>query len=168
MFTRRAFCSLIIVVLLGSYAFTGASIVVAQSETEKLINAARFLEEKPLDKQAREVRAWSLSWIIATDKVTVNICSMALTGLDKKYDYTDELFGLYTVAMAAFKLANPDKAGDEDAAQLAGIQSMMLAYEAILKAKPKAKNAFMDDLISKRASNTLAEHVKANNCKENK
>jgi hypothetical protein len=38
----------------------------------------------------------------------------------------------------------------------------------MLKAQPKAQNAFMDDLVAKRANGTLAEYVLANNCKEKK
>src|SRR6266850_2402948 len=129
----------------------------AKNEADLLIKSARFLEEKPLDKKAKDVRRWAIEWIIATDKVTAKVCSLIISGTDKKYKYGTELFGQYTIAMAAFKLANPDKAKDEDAAQQAGVDSALTAYEAIVKEQPKATNAFLDDLLAKRSAGTLAQ-----------
>ena len=91
-----------------------------------------------------------------------------LLSVDKHYKYSSELFGQYTIAMGAYKLANPDKAHDEDATQEAGVESALIAYEAILIAQPKAKNDFMDDLLAKRSQGELAAYVKANNCKDKK
>ena len=105
-------------------------------------------------------------WIIATDKVHVQICSNLITKIPKKYKYQSELFGQYPIGMAAFKLANPDKANDEDAAQLAGIESTLTAYEAILKEQPKAQEPFMDGLLAKRADGSLADYLKTNKCKD--
>ena len=164
--THRLVCSLLIVAALGVFAFV--SVAQKPSESQTLINAARFLEEKPLDKKAKDIRKGALTWIIQTDKVTVKACTLILNGPDEKYKYGGELFGQYMIGIAAFKLANPDQAGDEDAAQLAGVESSLLAYEAMLKTEQKAQNAFMDDLVAKRSNNTLAEFVKGNNCKDKK
>lgn len=160
---RRVICACFVVVLISSFVSVSAD--QNESEPQTLIKSARFLEENPLDKKAKEVRRWAVSWIIQTDKVSVKVCSLIVGGLGKKYQYESELFGQYTIGMAAFKLANPEKAGDEDGAQLAGIESTILAYEAILKAQAKARNIFMDDLIAKRTNGTLADFVLANNCK---
>ena len=70
--------------------------------------------------------------------------------------------------MAAFKLSNPEKAKDEDAAQLAGIESTLTSYEAMIKEQPKARNAFLDDLVTKRADGSLTKYVAENNCKDKK
>ena len=160
---RKVICSLLLVIAVGAFGFAGA----AQKETEieTFIKAAKFLEQNPLDKQAKDIRKKAMTWLIVTDKVSVSVCSLIMTGVNQKYKYGD-LFSQYTIGMAAYKLTNPDKAKDEDAAQLAGVESAMLAYEAALKAEPKAQHAFMDDLLARRANNTLAEYVKANNCKE--
>ncbi len=139
-----------------------------KNETDTLIKAARFLEQRPFDKGAKDVRAWAIKWVIATDKVSVTVCSLLISGIDKKYKYSGEVFGQYTIGMAAFKLANPDKAKDEPAAQLAGIDSALTSYEAMVKEQPKARNAFMDDLLAKRATGALAQYVAENNCKDKK
>lgn len=135
---------------------------------ETLIKAARFLEQKPLDKDAKKIRGWAMQWLIVTDKVSVKVCSLLLSGTDKNYKYSSELFGQYTIGMAAYKLANPDKAQDEDAAQQAGIESALTSYGAMVTEQPKAKNAFMDDLLAKRSQGALAVFVKENNCKDKK
>jgi hypothetical protein len=135
---------------------------------ETLIKTSRFLEEKPFDKNAKDVRGWAIKWVIATDKVSVTVCSLLISGIDKKYKYSGEIYGQYTIAMAAFKLANPDKAKDEDAAQLAGLESALTSYDAMVKEQPKARNAFLDDLSSKRNAGLLAKYVAENNCKDKK
>jgi hypothetical protein len=70
--------------------------------------------------------------------------------------------------MAAFKLANPEKASDEDAAQLAGVESALISYESIVKEQPTARHAFLDDLVAKRGQGELAKFVTENNCKSQK
>ncbi len=74
----------------------------------------------------------------------------------------------YSIAMAAFKLENHAKANDENAAQLADVESMLKSYEAMVKKKPKAKFADLDSLVEKRNKNELAAYVEANGCKNDK
>jgi len=165
---KKTWALLLLVLVLASSVFAGSGPKGGQDEVDKLIKAAKFLEEKPLDKKAKDVRGWAVKWLIETDKVSVTICSLLISGLDKKYKYQSELFSQYTIGMGAFKLSTPDKAKDEDGAQLAGIESAMKSYEALLAEQPKAKNAFMDDMLAKRADGTLAKYVAENNCKEKK
>jgi len=138
-----------------------------KQEIDLLIKSAKTLEEKPLDKKAKDVRSWAMKWIIATDKVSVTVCSLIISG-PEKYKYNSELLAQYTIGMAAFKLSNPENAKDEEGAQLAGVQSALTAYEAIVSQEPKAKVQFMDDLLSKRADGSLAQYTRENNCKSKK
>ena len=135
-------------------------------DRETLIKAARFLEEKPLDKDAKNIRGWAMLYIIETKDVSVIICGGDLTkaALEKKNKYGSELLGQYTIGMAAFKLENPAGATDENAAQLAGLESMLKSYEVIIKEKPKAKFAGMDDLIKKRDNGELKAAVETADC----
>jgi hypothetical protein len=156
--------SVILTVLLSTAGVSGQK--EEKNEPDLLIKAARFLEQQPFDKSAKDVRGWAIKWVIDTDKVSVTVCSLMVSGIDKKYKYSGEVFGQYTIGMAAFKLANPDRAKDEDAAQLAGIESTLTSYEAMVKAQPKAKNAFLDGLLAKRADGSMAKYVAENNCKD--
>jgi len=151
---------------LTASAFAFPSRSQKEGDQQRLIAAARFLEEKPLEKNSKDIRRWAITWIIQTDKVSVKPCTLILRGVEEKYKYSSELFGQYTIGMAAFELANPDKASDEDAVQLAGLEGSINSYQAMLKAQSKAQNDFMDELVAKRGNGTLAEYVKAHNCKD--
>jgi len=161
--TKRLFSLLLLIVLTGPALSVRA--VQKDDEVESFLKAAKFLEEKPLDKSAKELRGQALKWLIVTDKVSVSLCSLLISGSEKKYKYNAEIFNQYTLGMGAFKLSTADKAKDEEAAQLAGIESAIRAYEAILAEQPKAKSVLMDDLLAKRADGTLAKYVAENNCK---
>jgi carboxypeptidase Q len=140
----------------------------AQHETsahQRLINAARFLEEKPFDKEAKSVRSWAVMWSAATKDVTVVLCGgTASPLLDKKAKFGSELVGQYLVSMTAFKLENPDKADNENAAQLAGLNSVIKTYENMLKKNPKAKFEAVDTLLAKRNNGELEKYVADANC----
>jgi len=134
---------------------------------QKLIKSVAFLEQKPLDNKAKDVRSWALKWIIETDKVSVTACSLLSSGVEPNYQYSGEIVGQYTIGMAAFKLAYPAKAKDEDGAQLFGVESALTAYASIIRTHPQSKSAFLDDLINKRSQGDFAKYVADHNCRGN-
>ena len=156
---------MIALLALSSFAAAGQN-PKKEDEVSTLIASARFLEQKPLDKEAKKVRSWALTWVIATDKVTVTLCTNYLSGMGDKYKYRGEATAHYAIGMAAFKLANPGK--DEPSAQLAGLETVLLAYEAMVKEEPKAKEPFLDELLAKRAAGTLAQYVVDKKCEDKK
>ena len=85
-----------------------ASSISAQDQNKKdaetLIKAAHFLEDKPLDKDAKNVRGWAVNYVIETDQVSVIVCGGDLMSplLDKKNKTSVEMIGQYTIGMAAF------------------------------------------------------------------
>nr|AAP58562.1 hypothetical protein [uncultured Acidobacteriota bacterium] len=135
-------------------------------EVETLIKTVKLLEQDPLGKKSKDLRSKALMWVIETDKVTVSACSLLVSGLDEKYKYAGDLVTQYTLGMAAAKLTTPSL--DENAIQQAGIDSALISYEAMVKAQPKARNVFMDDLLVKRGNGSLATYVIENNCKARK
>lgn len=142
-----------------------AQFTFAQNEKELTIKTARALEEKPFDKETVKMREKSLRWIIETDQVHIVACSGVLSPfLDKKNKLGGELTTAYTIGMAAFKLENPDKASDENAAQLAGLETALKSYEVMLKEKPKNKFDAVNELLAKRTDGTLAKYVADAEC----
>lgn len=132
---------------------------------QRLVKAARFLEEKPFDKQAKEERAWAVKYASDTEDVTVIVCGgTGAAFLDKKVKFGSELVSQYLIAMTAFKLESPSKAADENAAQLAGVESALKAYEAMLKENPKAKAEKVEALLAKRNDGTLTKFVADADC----
>jgi len=135
------------------------------SDKETLVKAAILLESQPFQDKAKDFRGWAMRYIIETDDVSVTVCSQMLTTvMDKKNKNANELLAQYTMAMAAFKLSNPDKSGDDNAAQLAGMESMLRSYENMIKEKPKTKFLGMDDLLAKRDKGELKKFVEDAQC----
>jgi hypothetical protein len=156
----------VLIVLLTTIGFGSTLQADEKDAPATLIKSSKFLEEKPFDKDAKKVRGWAMEWLIATDKVHLKVCSLLVANVGDKYKYSPEMLGQYTIGMGAFKLSNPDKAEDDDAAQLAGVESALRSYEAMVAQQAKAKNAFMDELLAKRSQGTLAAYVKENNCRK--
>ncbi len=143
-----------------------AQTVTAQSKAEKdraaFISNTKLLEKKPFDPNASATRNWGFKWVADTDQVTVGLCGSMLQLIpEKKNKFKGELLMQMTFGMAAFKLENPDKKNDEKAAQLAGVESMLRAYEAMLVENEKAKNAELDALGTKQKSGDLKAVVDA-------
>ena len=146
-----------------------ANITFAQSKKEKdrnsFINNAKLLEKKPFDPNANAAREWGFKWLVETDDVSVSLCSETMKLIpEKKNKFNSELLMQFTFGTAVFKLENPDKKDDETAATVAGLESALKAYEAMLAENEKAKSAGMDDLVAKRDKGELNTLVEAANC----
>ena len=139
--------------------------VLAQNEKELVIKTARALETAPLSDETAKMESPALRWVIETDQVNIIACGGIFSMFsDKKNKNSTEMTGAYTIGMAAFKLENPDKAKDENAAQLAGLETALKAYEAIVKDKPKTRNEKIDQLVEKMHNGQLADLVSTANC----
>lgn len=146
-----------------------AQIAFAQSQKEKertsFIGNTRLLEKKPFDPQAEAARKWGFKYVADTDEVSVVLCSDILKLIpEKKNKFKGELLMQFTFGTAVFKLENPDKKNDEKAAQLAGVESMLRAYEVMAAENEKAKNTEMDALVAKRNNGELKALVDAAAC----
>ena len=151
-------------------AAASAATATAQGDSnnkDTLIKIVRFLEEKPFDDNAKKYREWAFLYVAETKDVSVTVCTDGIKSvMDKKNKYGGELLVHYSIAMAAFKLENPTKANDEDATQLAGVESMLRSYESMVKQNPKAQYRGLDTLVEKRNKGELATLLAANNCKK--
>ena len=154
----------IFLLLIFCVALTAQKSFAQETEKEKFVRAAKFLEENPLDKNAKDVRTWAFVWAAETKDVTVIICGgTASPFLDKKLKFGSEMLHQYTIAMTAYKLQNPTST-DENAAQLAGVESALRVYEKLVADKPKGKAKTIDDLIAKRNNGELAKFVADADC----
>lgn len=139
---------LVVIVLFAAVGLARGGQKDEKDAPARLIKAAEFLEEKPFDKDAKNIRAWAINWIITTDKVSVTVCSLLISGIDKTYKYSGEIFAQYTIGMAAFKLSSAEKAKDENAVQFSGINSALTAYSArpTRRLGPTLKSSFKSGL----------------------
>ncbi len=150
--------AVVIILLAANYTF-------AQSEKELVIKAARAYETAPLAKDTAEIREKALRWVIETDDVSIIACGGVFRLFsDKKNKNGSDMTAAYTLGMAAFKLENPTKASDEDAAQLAGLEGALKTYEVLVSEKPKTKNDAIEELLIRRGKGELAAIVSAAEC----
>lgn len=131
-------------------------------ERKRAVEMAAFLEEKPLAKEAKDYRAALLYFLAGVPDITVKLCTHVLGESKRvKGDYDSELVGQLAFSQAKFIIENPDKAQDESAVYLAGVEGVLRTWQAIKAAKPKAKFLLMDELLQKQQAGTLADYVKA-------
>jgi hypothetical protein len=145
--------------------------IFAQTQKEKeratFISNAKLLEKKPFDPNAQVARESGFKWVADTDEVSVTLCSDIMKLIpEKKNKFKGELLMQFTFGVAVFKLENPDKKNDENAANLAGIESMLRTYQVMLKENEKAKNVDLDSLVVKQNNNELKAVVDAAKCKK--
>ena len=131
-------------------------------ERDTAVKLARLLESDPLGANAKEARHWFTMWIIEVPDIHVSLCGTLLGPvLDSKKNYAPELITQMMYSSTAFVIEHPDQANDEVAMYLAGVEGSLRAYESILKAKPKARWAYLDELIQKRDQGTLHTFIAA-------
>jgi hypothetical membrane protein len=126
----------------------------------KVVALTRSLERDPLGENAPATRQWLRKWIIEVPEIRVYVCDDLLGhGLGDNYPYSTEVKLQPMFSAAAFAIEHRDKARDEHAQHYAGVEGALRTYEALLKSKPDAKSAFLDDLLAKRDHGELADHV---------
>ena len=132
-------------------------------ERKRAVEMATFLEKNPLAKEAKEMRGALLLFLTEVPDISVTLCTSVFgESKDFKGDYQAELMGQTAYSQAKFIIEHPDKAQDEAAVQLAGVEGVLRTWQAIKTAKPKAKFPLLDELLAKQQSLTLEEHVKEN------
>ncbi|MGA2349057.1 MAG: hypothetical protein ABSF70_01380 [Terracidiphilus sp.] len=138
-------------------------------ERKQALSFIQDFESNPLGPNAIQEREWVLQWIIGIPDVHVSMC-MVLDKLpkgDKKDGGT--IFAAELFSQTAFLLQNPDKQDDLLAQYQAGVEGALRVYEVLLKANPKDRQPYLDELIERRDAGTLVDFVKARgstNCRK--
>jgi hypothetical protein len=129
-------------------------------DLQRFVAITHSLEQAPLAESSRGDREWALAWLTEAPDVSVTICTDALGGMyQSEYPHSAELILQDVFAMGAFAIEHPGK-DDLQAQQLAGVESALNAYRSILKDKPEAKSAFLDQLLDTQAQGGLGDHVR--------
>jgi hypothetical membrane protein len=129
-------------------------------ERTKAVALTRLLERDPLGENANATRQWLRKWIIEVPDIRFKVCDDLLGhALGDNYPYSREV-NLQTIfSGAAFTIEHSDKARDDIPVYSAGVEGALRVYEVLLKLKPDAKVAFLDDLVAKRDHGELVDHV---------
>jgi len=131
-----------------------------REERTKVIELTKSLEQDPLNENAEANRRWLRQWIADVPDIRFNVCNNLLGhALTDNYPYSREVNMQVLFSGAAFTLEHQDKARDDIAVYNAGLEGALRVYEVLLRAKPDAKLAFLDDLVAKRNQGQLVVYV---------
>jgi hypothetical protein len=130
-------------------------------ERQRVVAIAHKLEASPLDQTLFPERDWAKQWVIENPDVRIRICTQLLAGLRRpRYQFRLELTDQMMLSSAAFLIEHPEQARDNLAEEVAGMQSVLKAYSAILKSNPDAHSKSLDDLEQKRDQGKLTDSVR--------
>jgi len=130
-------------------------------ERAKVIDLTHKLETDPLNPQADEWRVWLAKWIDEVPDVVVPVCPPLLPQLLRSdRNYAHELAMQVVYSSAAFIVEHPKEQVDQQAVFQAGVDGALKAYQAIVKAKPRARWYFLDSLIQMRDKGELKEYLR--------
>jgi hypothetical protein len=139
-------------------------------ERQRMLALVQKMEQAPLDQSLRPEIEWGLKWLVEIPDITVSVCTAPFGKFwDEKYKgVPDHFVGLFTFAMAAYVIQHPDGANDKVAQYIAGMESVLGAYQSVLKSKPNAHSKNLDDLVQKQSEGKLADFIRdasAKGCK---
>jgi hypothetical protein len=118
----------------------------------------RFLEDQPLNENARSVRAALLDWEDKSKDVVDVVCPGVFKPIpDKSIKYSGELLAQFIFGSAAYQLENPTQKGKLMPSQLAGMTSMLKAYRSFLAKDSKARVPRLDELSQYEADGKLSQ-----------
>jgi len=135
-----------------------------KEERQRFLALTRKLEQSPLDKSLYSEKTWAKKWLEDIPDINVNICAPILFGMDfvtEPTKYTPQLSYQATFGSAAYIIEHPDKAGDTDSQFVAGVESALKSYSAIVKDDPEGKSKSLDALLEKQKQGKLAEFVRS-------
>lgn len=134
-----------------------------KEERQRFLTLTRKLEQDPLNKSLYADKTWAKKWLEDIPDINVNICAPILFGMDfvtEQNKYTPQLSYQATFGSAAYIIEHPEKAGDTDAQFVAGVESALKSYSAIVKSDSEAKSKSLDALLEKQKQGKLAEFVR--------
>lgn len=142
-----------------------------QQERERYLKAVKAIEQNPMSPDVVREREWALQFLIEVPDVHAQVCAQSIPALivkEQTKNYAGALFVMMTLGSGAFYIEHPEKANDEQAIFVAGVESALRGYEGIVKANPKAKWDVLDQLVAKRDAGELAGFVASQCSGENR
>jgi hypothetical protein len=167
-------CARLAAMALFFFASANASAGVASaapltSDQAVFVERTRLLERDPFTANAREIRQWLLTWTKKAPEVSVTVCDVLGPIPKQKVPYGSELLLQSMFGNAAFQLEHPDRKTDMQAMQLAGMDSLLKAYAAIVALHPEAAIPYFDGLRKQQALGKLGDALRpvvAKNCRK--
>ncbi len=130
-------------------------------DRQRVVAIAHKLEAAPLDPALGSDREWAVKWIFSSPDVPVHLCTRLLSDLRRpKYKYKSELGSQLLISTAAFIIEHPEKASDNLAKSVGGMEGVLKAYTAILKTDPQATALSLNAFLQQQKEGKLVEAVR--------
>jgi hypothetical protein len=129
-------------------------------DRQRLVTVAHKLEAAPLDPALAPEREWAVGFVVAAPDIHVRICPSLLADLRRpRYKYKSEIGEQLLISSAAFLIEHPEQAENSRAQSVGGMEGVLKAYTAIIKAEPQATAKSLDALLEKQREGKLADAV---------
>ncbi len=130
------------------------------AERIRAIVIAEHLEADPLNPAYAEDFEWLVDWVDDVPDITVKLCPANMP-YKSNYKRAPLLTGVDLAASVTFIIQHPDKAKDPVAVGVAALESMIRAYQNILRKEHGARSKEMDAVIQLQQEGRLADYVSA-------
>lgn len=138
-------------------------------ERARFVSIAHEYEVNPLDPAVKKDQEWAILWLIEVPDIHTKLCTDALGKAYNKenYTYAPTIVTQMLLSSGAFVIENPEKAKDDKAQYLAGVEGVLKAYQSIIKEQPQTRSKALDDLLQKQSQGELPDFVRdaAKKCK---
>ncbi len=116
------------------------------------------LESNPLGADAPELRRQLLTWVEQTPDYAVVVCDILGPIPSEKPKYGNELLVQQVFGNVSYQIQHPD-VKDNIRLQIAGVESVLKAYEAILDKDGSARIGYLDGLLEHQKRGDLTESL---------
>lgn len=130
-----------------------------EGEAEQfVVRFTRALEVDPLGETAPRVRSTLVEWLQNTKDYSVTVCDILGPIPAQQPPHSAELLVQQMFGNVAYQIEHPGEK-DPDRLQVAGVESVLKAYAAILAEDEKARIPYLDGLLEQRKQGRLAQHM---------
>ena len=130
----------------------------AETDSSKAVRFTEALEADPLGSDAATMRQWLLQWLTDTPDFTVTVCDILGPIPKESVPNGPELLVQQMFGNVAYQIKHPGTS-DTLSLQVAGVESVLHAYSAILAKDQKAHIPYFDNLLTQQRDGVLKEHL---------
>jgi hypothetical membrane protein len=126
----------------------------------EFVALVRFVERDPLSENANATRQQLRQWMLDVPDIRFKVCPDLLRhAVGDDYPYSREVILQVMLSGGVLTIEDPGAARDDLTVYTAGVEGALRAYEALVKSRPDAHLAVLDDLIDKRDRGELVDHI---------
>ena len=157
--TRILTALLLSLLLVPAAAPATAERPAGESDEARFVRLTRHLEAQPLSDADKSIRSWLFTWANDHPDLVVVVCDILGPVPVEQHPWSGYLLTQSVFGNAAFQIEHPDRREDLVSVQLAGIESALAAYDALVAAQPDRRIPYFDALAGHRQAGSLRGHM---------